>query len=80
MECLNEFIARNQLNCISHTNSLALSVKMNILLFIPGYAVILYETLGFTKTLGHGILILLIQVYSFICSNIYLKLNLDRLR
>ena len=42
--------------------SLALSIKMNILLFFPGYAVLLYQSLGLFKSLSLGLVVILSQV------------------
>ncbi|KAG8882910.1 dolichyl-P-Man:Man(5)GlcNAc(2)-PP-dolichol alpha-1,3-mannosyltransferase [Tulasnella sp. 331] len=42
--------------------SLALSVKMNILLYFPGLLVVLVQNLGIAETAGHVLLIGLIQV------------------
>ena len=38
---------------------------MNILLFIPGYAFILYQSVGLGVSFLHGIVILMIQVRTF---------------
>lgn len=41
--------------------SLALSVKMNALLYLPGLLVVLFRKKGLLATLGHGILIAVVQ-------------------
>jgi alpha-1,3-mannosyltransferase len=42
--------------------SLALSVKMNVLLFMPGYALVLVRELGVPRAFRLGLLVLLVQV------------------
>jgi alpha-1,3-mannosyltransferase len=42
--------------------SLALSIKMNILLFFPGYAVLIYQSLGLLKAILFAFIILFTQV------------------
>ncbi|CAG8501751.1 10371_t:CDS:2 [Ambispora gerdemannii] len=47
-------------NCAS--NSLALSIKMNVLLFFPAFGLVLYKSLGAWKTLNHLLLVIIIQI------------------
>jgi alpha-1,3-mannosyltransferase len=48
------------LSCICY--GVALSIKMNVLLFLPGYCLIFYQTLGAYQTLGYLATILSSQV------------------
>ncbi|KAJ3061910.1 dolichyl-P-Man:Man(5)GlcNAc(2)-PP-dolichol alpha-1,3-mannosyltransferase [Podochytrium sp. JEL0797] len=42
--------------------SLALSIKMNILLFAPGYALVMYQTVGLARSVGNAGLVVAVQV------------------
>ncbi|CAG8668899.1 402_t:CDS:2, partial [Dentiscutata erythropus] len=49
-----------KLSCVLY--SLALSVKMNILLFFPAFGVLLFKSLGARKTFSYILLVALIQI------------------
>lgn len=55
-------VAHRRLSLAAVMTSLALSVKMNILLFLPGLAVVLYRYKGFWQAAVDGALILAVQV------------------